>query len=83
MVKTVTKGAVVRCRANGNMEHSFVGTVIKRYENSALVTIEEFDPQDQMNARDLLFQTVIALRRMTILKPGEPEPLPEAEEAAG
>lgn len=83
MKTTVTKGAVVRCQANGNMEHEFIGTVVKRYENSAWVTIDEFDPRDQMNARDLLFQSVIALKRMTILKAGEPEPEPEVEEAAG
>lgn len=79
MKTTVTKGAVVRCQANGNMEHEFIGTVVKRYENAALVTIDEFSPKDRMNARDLLFQTVIALKRMTILKAGEPERAPEEE----
>ncbi|WP_262315059.1 hypothetical protein [Lacticaseibacillus parakribbianus] len=70
----ITKGAVVKCQANGNMEHDFIGTVTKCYENSCLVQIDEFDPKDRMNARELLHMTVIANRRMEVLVPGQPEP---------
>ncbi|WP_225046548.1 hypothetical protein [Lacticaseibacillus kribbianus] len=66
----ITKGAVVQCRANGNMERDFIGTVTKCYENSCLVQIDEFDPIDRMNARELLFMTVIAKKKMQVLVPG-------------
>ena len=67
----VTKGAVVKCQPNGNMEYEFIGTVTKCYENAVLVMIDEFDPRDRMNARELLYRVIISRSAMMILTPGE------------
>ncbi|MFD1431044.1 MULTISPECIES: DUF2187 domain-containing protein [Lacticaseibacillus] len=76
----VTKGAIVQCKPNGNMEHPFTGKVEKVYENSAFVSIIEYDDEDTMNARELLFRAVIAKKKMKVLKAGEPMPLPAIDE---
>lgn len=80
----ITRQAIVRCHANGNMEHDFIGTIKKCYENSALVMIDQFDPADRMNARDLLYQAVISKRQMEVLTPGisEQQQLEEDEAAS-
>ena len=63
-MKQAKEGMVVLCRANGNMEHDFVGRIQKCYENSALVEILDYAPQDQVNVQDLIGRTVIAFNRM-------------------
>ncbi|WP_179395835.1 hypothetical protein [Lacticaseibacillus absianus] len=67
----IRPGAVVKCRPNGNMEHPFIGVIEKCYENSALVTIDEFDPADRMNARELLYRTIISNRAIKVLTPSQ------------
>lgn len=81
----ITRDAIVACAANGNMEHDFIGQVVKVYENSALVQILEHHADDCMNARELLHQVVISLRQMTVMTPGRPaeEEAAEALESAG
>ncbi len=54
----------VLCQANGNMEYDFIGRIEKWYENSALVTILDYDPRDKFNVQDLVGRTVIAFKRM-------------------
>lgn len=76
----ITCEAIVRCRANGNMEHDFVGRVVKVYEHSALVAILEHHVEDAMNARELLDQAVISLKQMVVMRPGVPAPV-EVESA--
>ena len=61
-MKQAKEGMVVLCRANGNMEHDFVGRI--QNENSALVEILDYAPQDQVNVQDLIGRTVIAFNRM-------------------
>ncbi|EKQ19089.1 hypothetical protein [Lacticaseibacillus paracasei] len=63
-MKQAKEGMVVLCRANGNMEHDFVGRIQKCYENSALVEILDYAPQNQVNVQDLIGRTVIAFNRM-------------------
>lgn len=63
-MKQIEHGTWVNCQPNGNMQSAFVGRVVKVYESAALVEIVEYHPQDALNARELLYRTVIALSRM-------------------
>ncbi|MFD1485174.1 hypothetical protein ACFQ5J_08020 [Lacticaseibacillus baoqingensis] len=58
-------GTVVSYLANGNMEHPFVGKILKHYERSALVQILTHHPKDALNARELLQRVVISFDAMT------------------
>lgn len=64
-MKQVKPGMWVHCQPNGNMEHAFNGRVVKLYECSALVEIEDYDARDALNARELLYRTVIAFTQMS------------------
>ncbi|ETW67729.1 hypothetical protein N577_010815 [Lacticaseibacillus rhamnosus 2166] len=44
-MKHAKSGMTVLCQANGNMEYDFIGRIEKCYENSALVTILDYDPE--------------------------------------
>ncbi|WP_461215452.1 hypothetical protein [Lacticaseibacillus sp. GG6-2] len=57
-------GMWVHCEPNGNMEHAFDGRVVKIYECAALVEIKDYHPKDALNARELLYRTVISFKRM-------------------
>lgn len=59
-----TLGMLVRCRANGNMLFDFTGRIIKIYEHSAIVEIDECDPRDLLTARELLGRIVVSLEAM-------------------
>ena len=63
-MKHAKSGMTVLCQANGNMEYDFIGRIEKCYENSALVTILDYDPRDKFNVQDLVGRTVIAFKRM-------------------
>lgn len=79
----VTPEAIVKCKANGNMEYPFVGRVKKCYENSALVRILEYADADAMNARELLYLAVISKKQMKVMKAGVAEPSNENAAEAG
>ena len=64
VMKHAKSGMTVLCQANGNMEYDFIGRIEKCYENSALVTILDYDPRDKFNVQDLVGRTVIAFKRM-------------------
>lgn len=57
-------GELVICQPNGVMEKKFTGRVQKIYENSAFVTILEYDNCDDEHAYDLVYRTVIAKKKM-------------------
>lgn len=57
-------GELVICQPNGVMEKEFTGRVQKIYENSAFVTILEYDDCDDEHAYDLVYRTVIAKKNI-------------------
>ena len=57
-------GMRVHCEPNGNMEHAFDGRVVKLYEFSALVAIDDYHHEDALNARELLYRTIISFKKM-------------------
>lgn len=64
MMNEFTPGMLVRCRANGNLLFDFTGQIIKIYEHSALVEIDQCDARDLLTARELLGRIVISLDAM-------------------
>ncbi|KRK32526.1 hypothetical protein FC07_GL001950 [Loigolactobacillus bifermentans DSM 20003] len=68
MFMAIEVGNLVRCKANGNMEADFSGTVEKVYENSALIAVTEYDEKDNMNIEDLQHKVIISLTKMKPIK---------------
>lgn len=58
-------GELILCQPNGVMTKEFTGRIQKVYENSAFVTIYEYDDCDEQNAADLVYRTVIAKKNIT------------------
>ncbi|KRN25872.1 DUF2187 domain-containing protein [Lacticaseibacillus camelliae] len=73
-------GDTVRAKVKEDMAHVFTGTVQKKYENSALLAITDYDPSDKQNAAELNFKIVINFKAVTKnLGGGHPDPEPEPE----
>ena len=65
----IAVGARVKCQKNGNTDYDFYARVEKVYENSAYVTITNYDLRDDANVSDLLYRAVIAFKKMKIAQP--------------
>lgn len=70
-------GDTVRAKVKEDMDHVFTGKVQKKYENSALVDITDYDPSDKQNAAELNFKIVINFKAVTKNLGGDhPDPEP-------
>ncbi|WP_318764888.1 DUF2187 domain-containing protein [Lactiplantibacillus carotarum] len=70
---TITVGDRVKCQKNGNTDYDFYAKVEKVYENSAFVTITNYDLRDDINVAELQYRAVIALKKMKVSQPTDGE----------
>ncbi|WP_049762104.1 DUF2187 family protein [Latilactobacillus sakei] len=61
-------GDIVTGKVNEDLESAFTGTVEKVYENSALVTITDFDAVDKANVSELNNKIVVNLKQLKAAK---------------
>lgn len=61
-------GDLVTGKVNEDLESAFTGTVEKVYENSALVTITDFDAVDKANVSELNNKIVVNLKQLKAAK---------------
>lgn len=59
-ISDIHVGDTLNCHVKEDMEHDFVGTVEKVYENSALLTITESDEIDKSNVIELNHKIVVS-----------------------
>ena len=69
----IAVGDQVRCQKNGNTDYDFYAKVEKVYENSAYVTITNYDKRDDVKVSDLLYRAVIAFKKMKVAQPTNDE----------
>lgn len=69
----IAVGDRVKCQKNGNTDHDFYAKVEKVYENSAFVTITNYDLRDDINVAELQYRAVIALKKMAVAQPTDDE----------
>lgn len=73
-------GDHVTCKSFGPLKHNFSGTIEKIYENSALVRLDEFDPEDKIAVGDLHSQAIVKLTSIVMYgKEFKPEKKKSAE----
>lgn len=74
-------GDVVKAKKFGQLEHDFTGTVEKVYDNSVMMSIDEFDPADKTSVNELNKRAVVRKSETKILK-AVPRTDEDREEAA-
>ena len=57
-------GDQVACKKFGSMKHDFVGTIEKIYENSAMVSIDKNDEEDNITVTDFHSRAIVRLSKM-------------------
>ena len=78
-------GDVVGCKKFGPMDHSFQGVVEKVYNNSVMVSINDFDPADKSGVNELNGRAVVRQSEAKMIKavPREEKDDDEADEKKG
>ncbi|MGM9892377.1 hypothetical protein [Limosilactobacillus sp.] len=78
-------GDVVGCKKFGPMDHDFQGVVEKVYNNSIMVSINDFDPADKSGVNELNGRAVIRQSEAKMIKavPREEKDDDEADEKKG
>lgn len=61
-------GDVVSCKKFGPMDHDFQGVVEKVYNNSIMVSINDFDPADRSGVNELNGRAVIRQSEAKMIK---------------
>jgi hypothetical protein len=61
-------GQKVKCKKFGSLNHDFVGSIEKIYENSALVNILEHDQEDEVAVNDFHKRAIVRLKSMKKIK---------------
>ena len=82
MEKKFKVGDSVLCKAFGPLKHNFTGKVEKIYENSALIRLDQYDPEDKIAVGDLHNQAIVRLKEMKHYKDGmeiEPAKIKKSE----
>ena len=74
-------GDVVKAEKFGQLEHDFTGTVEKVYDNSIMMSIDEFDPADKTSVNELNKRAVVRKSAAKILE-AVPRTDEDREEAA-
>ncbi|MDM8267339.1 hypothetical protein QUW44_09450 [Limosilactobacillus pontis] len=75
-------GDVVKGKKFGPMEHDFSGVVEKVYNNSIMISIQDFDPSDKSGVNELNGRAVIRQKEAKMIKavPREEKDDDEADE---
>ena len=60
-------GDVVKAKKFGQLEHDFTGTVEKVYDNSIMMSIDDFDPADKTSVNELNKRAVVRKSSAKIL----------------
>ncbi|MBA1433991.1 DUF2187 domain-containing protein [Bombilactobacillus bombi] len=58
-ISAINVGDKLQGKVQEDMEHPFTGTVEKIYSNSALLTIDSYDPKDADNVAELNNKIVV------------------------
>ncbi|WP_267202453.1 hypothetical protein [Limosilactobacillus kribbianus] len=76
-------GDVVKGKKFGPMDHDFTGVVEKVYNNSIMVSIQDFDPADKSGVNELNGRAVIRQKEAKMIKavPREEKDTDEDEES--
>ena len=74
-------GDVVKAKKFGQLEHDITGTVEKVYDNSIMMSIDDFDPADKTSVNELNKRAVVRKSSAKILK-AVPRTDDDREEAA-
>lgn len=76
-------GDVVGCKKFGPMDHDFQGVVEKVYNNSIMVSINDFDPADKSGVNELNGRAVIRQDEAKMIKavPREDKDTDDEEES--
>ncbi|KRM89751.1 hypothetical protein [Liquorilactobacillus vini] len=61
-------GQKVKCKKFGSLNHDFVGSIEKIYENSALVKILEYDQEDEVAVNDFHKRAIVRLKSIKRIK---------------
>lgn len=61
-------GDVVEAEKFGQLEHNFSGVVEKVYDNSIMVSIDDYDPSDKSSVNELNKRAVVRKTKAKILK---------------
>lgn len=61
METTLKIGDQVSCKKFGSMKHDFLGTVEKIYDNSAMVSIDKNDAEDDITVTDFHKRAIVRL----------------------
>lgn len=61
-------GDLVTGKVNEDLDGAFTGTVEKVYENSALISITDFDAADKANVSELNNKIVVNLKQLKATK---------------
>ncbi|KRK60278.1 hypothetical protein [Limosilactobacillus antri] len=61
-------GDVVGCKKFGPMDHDFQGVVEKVYNNSVMVSINDFDPADKSGVNELNGRAVVRQDEVKMIK---------------
>lgn len=61
-------GDVVGCKKFGPMDHDFQGVVEKVYNNSVMVSINDFDPADKSGVNELNGRAVVRQSEAKMIK---------------
>ena len=59
METKIEVGDKVKCKKFGSLKHDFIGSVEKKYENSAVVAILEHDNEDSVAVTDFHNRAVV------------------------
>ncbi|AUJ32443.1 MAG: DUF2187 domain-containing protein [Liquorilactobacillus nagelii] len=57
-------GEKVKCKKFGALNHDFTGNIEKIYENSALVSIQEHEKEDEVAVNDFHKRVIVRLTNM-------------------
>lgn len=68
MEKKLEIGNAVKCEKFASLKHDFTGVIEKIYENSAMVMITDFDPEDATTVNDFHEHVIVSLKKMAPLK---------------
>lgn len=67
-ISAINVGDKLQGKVQEDMEHPFSGTVEKVYSNSALLTIDDFDPKDSDNVAELNHKIIVNVNSLKKLK---------------
>ncbi|GAK47022.1 hypothetical protein LOSG293_011220 [Secundilactobacillus oryzae JCM 18671] len=72
-------GDYVKAQKFNSLEHDFEGTIEKVYENTVLVHIDKYDPEDRVTVTDFNERAVVSKKVTKLLKASPEVPVEDAK----